>query len=275
MRPLAASALVLFAVTLMVAVPFIGGSAEAAGTYTVSGKVVSGYSESGPLPLPGDVVVEIRDPTDGALIGSATVGGDGTYSVGSIAGGTYEIAFISTEKYGFLPISNGADIIRDSDGRYILNISGNLVVDAVMVDAMGTVTGTVTRSGLPVQGVIIQVIDPSGKVVGSDRTAGNGTYSIKCPVGNGYTVAVSSAYFIEDRYTVNIGVGDTIVQNFKVDVKETVTYLFDLDLTHSLMLVGGIMGLFLLIFVISYRIHIGKHPDSSKIHSEPKKKDKE
>jgi hypothetical protein len=58
-----------------------------------------------------------------------------------------------------------------------------------------------------------------------------------------------------------------------VEPRNNTTYLFGFDFTHSLMLVGGILGLFMLIFAVSYRIHIGKHPGSSKIHSDSKKGD--
>jgi len=270
MRSLAAYAIVSV-LALVLVFPFIGGGAAAADTYTVSGKVVSGYGPTGPLDLPGNVTIQITNISTGITY-ETDVENDGTYSIGPVAGGMYEIVFTSTEKYGFLPITSDPDITRDTNGRYMLYVDDDTILDAAMVDAMGTIIGTVTRSGSPVPGVSIQVTDPSGKVIGSDRTDGNGMYSIKCPVGNGYTVAVSSAYFEELYYSVNLDIGDTITQNFEVTVGETATYLFGLDMTHSLMLVAGIMGMFLLIFVISYRIHIDKHPGSSKIHSDSKKK---
>ncbi|MCL1984420.1 MAG: hypothetical protein FWG58_03350, partial [Methanomassiliicoccaceae archaeon] len=58
---------------------------------------------------------------------------------------------------------------------------------------------------------------------------------------------------------------------FELTIKSETLYLFDLDLTHSFMLVGGIIGLFLLIFIILYRIHIGRNPESSKVYSERRK----
>jgi hypothetical protein len=289
MRPAVAAVIALFVLVSAFAIPFGDNSNNVtdpvlgATDITVSGMVVSGYDPGGSTELPGDVRVQIMRET--ATAREEVVRGDvvnGMYSVvipGADIGDAYEIRFTSTSsgEYGFLPLSRDVVLVKDTDGRYMFTVTGtgNITVDAVMVHAIGTIAGTVRNNGDPVGGVSIQVTDQNGKVVGGGRTDGSGYYSIECPVGDSYTVSVNAPYFKNQSYGVNLGVGDKITQDFDVEVVETATYLFGLDFTHSLMLVGGIIGLFLFIFVISYRIHIGKHPESSKIHSDAKKKDQD
>ena len=290
MKYAAVTAIALFVILSAVALPFSDDGNEAdiplGASVTVSGIVVSGYDKDGATDLPGGVTVQVMKKLAGPgweESGSGNVGSDGSYSVTitDATSGIYEIRFtpVMSEEYGFLPLSHDVALVKDADGRYIMTLTGtesDIVVDAIMVRAIGTITGVVMNKGSPAGGVSVQVTDPNGRVVGGGRTDGAGVYSIECPVGDNYTVAVNAPYFKEASYfPVNLGVGDKIVRDFDVEVTETATYLFNLDFTHSLMLIGGILGLFLFIFVISYRIHIGKHPDASRIHSDTKKKDQE
>ena len=66
-----------------------------------------------------------------------------------------------------------------------------------------------------------------------------------------------------------------VLQDFILVPRPGSTFLFGLDFTHSLMVIGGVVGLLLMILIASYRIHIGKHPELSKMYFERKDKDQE
>ncbi|MCL2143160.1 MAG: carboxypeptidase-like regulatory domain-containing protein [Methanomassiliicoccaceae archaeon] len=271
MRYAAASAVALLMLATALLMPFMGGG-NAAGApgdeVTVSGRIVYGLDAyAKPIGLK-DVKVTVGTET-------ALSDDDGEFEL-LIEPGTYEIKF---EISGYSVLIWPGAVYEDDDACMVdVNAGGLSLSDTAMVRATGTIYGAVTRADndSPVQGVTVQVIGPDGKVIASGRTDGDGMYSIECPNRDGYTVSTSSLYLKEMSYeNVDLDAGETVRLDFALELKEEATYLFGFDLTHSLMLIGGIIGLFLLIFAISYRIHIGKHPGSSKIYSDPGKKDQE
>ncbi|MDR2865857.1 MAG: carboxypeptidase-like regulatory domain-containing protein [Methanomassiliicoccaceae archaeon] len=264
MRSVVAPAAVLIVMALMFTVPLMGGSAEAAeGDTEVTVWNVSGAGDA--------VTVRISDADN---VWESEIDDLNFWKLkNEMPAGEYTLEF--SPSGDFWP--RLSDAVRWEDGRYILTV-GDDPVDVVMVfgHSYGTVSGIVTYDGNPVSGVTVSVFDPDDKVIGSDRTDSKGEYSIDCPLGAEYIIEFSDARFQTERYHVSVYVaGDITLDAFGMTTREVATFLFGLDLTHSLMLIGGIIGLFVLFFVILYRIHISKHPESSKVYSEPRKKDQE
>jgi hypothetical protein len=147
-----------------------------------------------------------------------------------------------------------------------------------MQEKKETISGTVRwRNGSPVGGgVLVQAYDPESGIIYTARTDGNGKYELKCPVNVIYTISVSHSVYEAESYEMTEKLTGPITGiDFTLTPKESATYLFGFDLTHSLMVIGGMGGLFLLIFVMLYRIHISKHPERSRVHSDSKKKDQD
>jgi hypothetical protein len=250
----------LFALALIAAVPLaLGEGADAApGDVTVSGRVVTGFDAEGKIMGLSGVTVYVNGEETGEVTD------EGGYFSFEVPAGEHLLGFV---KGGYGVLNQGALQIDTTAGA----LSG---LEIVMGEAFGTIFGTVTHNGNPLSGIIVYVHDMDGYLVA--RTASDSAgYSVVCRTGE-YTVSVNSPYYDEESYDVRLmGAGDTAEVNFELTVKRGATYLFELDLTHSMMLIGGIIGLILLIFAILYRINIGKHPGTSKIYSERKKKDQE
>jgi hypothetical protein len=147
----------------------------------------------------------------------------------------------------------------------------------VMNEMDGVIKGMVKwRDGRPVTGgIIVEARNLEGVLIDTTR-AENGMFTLRGPMNGTYVISVVHPYYTADNYTVEeLPEEYPILIEFVLVPTDGSTYLFGFDLTHSLMVLGGIIGLFMMIFVVSYRIHIGRNPDSSKIHSEFKKKDQQ
>jgi hypothetical protein len=229
-----------------------------------------------PVMVTGRIVTQLG--TDGRPVGLDDVTVRiGTVSAKSNASGAFSLT-IDPGEYGISFVKDGYGVLIwpgttfDDDGVRKVVIPGDDtdIGDAAMTEAVGTVYGTVYRNEVGVGGVLVELIDASGKVLKSTRTDGNGDYTLQIATGT-YTVAVNILYYSADPFVVTLGVGDMENHNFILESRGGETFLFGFDLTHSLMLIGGLIGSFLLIFVVLYRIHIGRNPESSKIHSDSKK----
>ena len=231
---------------------------------TVSGRVVSEFSVTGKIGVP-DVRIAIG-------FEAGLTDADGYYKI-LVAPGKHAVSFVKSG-YDVLGWPRNINLDNTLDVPNATSPNDKLVLeDAVVAKAFGTITGTATYNNKAVPGVIIYLIDPEGNVVATGRTNEAGVYSIECSTGT-YTVSISSPYYESEPYVnVVLGTIDVRVLDFELTVKSGSTYLFGFDMTHSLMIIAGIGALFVLIFAISYRIHIGKHPEASKVHYDQKKKD--
>ena len=258
----ASFAVALIALALIIAVPLADGkSAAAAVDIQVSGQIVTGFDHEGNLiPLSGvgiyvnDMWVDETDDNGVFSFMIAPAPPPGTYQLDPRLAG-----------YAVL----------NADALLIDTTAGDVIVPTVvMVEAFGTIKGSVTNNGNPVSGVSVYVHDRvTGDLVARTVSA-DGKYSVVCRTGD-YTVSVSSPYYEAPSIDVDLGMEIKEGVNFELTVKPGTTYLFGLDLTHSMMVIGGILGMIMLIFAILYRINIGKHPETSKIQSNEKKKDQD
>ena len=265
MRYATAAAILAFVMLSVIAIP-LTASQNAAGaevTVNVSGRVDAGFESA------AGVEVFIG----GIKYGSADKDGLFSFNITKEAG-EYPVRF---EKKGYAVtafICNGVPF--DKDEPHMITVDGSAVTMwANLVLADGAIKGTVTFNGRAISGVTVEVRDLDSLELTMKTTNDAGTYSIARPVGGNYSVSVTSPHYeAESKEVPGLGVSGAVC-DFELTAKSPTTYLFELDFTHSMMLIGGIIGLFLVIFAISYRIHIGKHPETSKIHTDTKKKDQE
>jgi len=266
MRHATVAAILAFVMLSVIAIPLAASQNAAAATVTVN---VSGHVDAGLTPADGvDILI------GGIECGTTDENGVFDFDI-SKEPGEYRVRF---EKKGYAVtafVCNG--ILFDKDEPHMITVAegGNVTMWANLVLADGTIRGAVTFNGRAVSGVTVEVRDLDSDVRTTKTTSDAGAYSIACPVGGNYSVSVTSPHYeAESKEVRELGIGGAVC-DFELTAKSQATYLFELDFTHSMMLVAGIMGLFLLIFAISYRIHIGKHPETSKIHSDTKKKDRD
>jgi len=241
-----------------------GNVSAAPGDVTVTGRLVTGFVVgSDEFTGLGGVTINI----DSSEI--AVTEDDGTF--------TFTLLSASIPPGGIVTLSVPPPVIL---GYAVLNPSvlqidtsagdvNDLIV--ALVEVFGTINGTVTRDGSPVSGIYVYIHDRNtGDLVKRTSTESDGTYSADCRTGE-YTVSINNVYYEAPSVDVELGMEVIDGIDFDLIVREGTTYLFGFDLTHSMMLIGGILGLILLIFAILYRINISKHPESSKIQSDRKK----
>jgi len=108
----------------------------------------------------------------------------------------------------------GSDSSVSYEGWYI----DDVVIMAPNCDpvVVGTLDGTVTGGGLPIPGVLVTADDGGGNI-GSDLTAGNGTYSMNLPPSTYTVTATHASYQTEIIYSVVILESTTTTQDIVMD----------------------------------------------------------
>jgi VCBS repeat-containing protein len=152
--------------------PDVTPPAAPTGSVTPDGTMVIGTGEAG-------ATISITDPA-GTIIGTATVAGDGSYSV------TLTTPQVNGETLGIVQ--------ADPAG----NISPSVPTLAPDITPPAAPTGAVTPDGLTVNGTgeagaTISVTDPLGTVIGTAVVGANGSYSVtlSTPQVNGETLGIT------------------------------------------------------------------------------------
>jgi len=225
-----------------------------------------------------EIVFELRTDDDGTVTyeaaGTAVSGPDGKFQI-RLVPGDYLLTF---SKDGYeLWLDNGVDV---ASAAFLRNQTSLTVPDGgisglryIMATAEGTISGIVTHNGNPIRGATVEAVDHEGDVVRTERTDDEGRYSMTLPTGT-YTIIAGSSFHYSKTVTVSLEYHGEAIEDidFELTARSGTTYLFNFDLPHSLMLIGGIVGLLMFIIVVLYRIHLSRHPEDSKICSYSKKK---
>src|SRR5699024_3236670 len=115
------------------------------------------------------VTVTVTDG-HGDTVGTATTGGNGTYTVPDVPAGTYSVEFSKSPAWE----STTKDGVQVAQGETV-------TLDAELVAAPGKISGTVTAAdgGDALADVTVTVYDPdSGAAVGTADTGANGRYTV-------------------------------------------------------------------------------------------------
>ena len=217
---------------------------------TVSGLVADGDG----VPLSG---VEISaTPTTGTAV-TATSNATGGFTLPLPDTGTYTFNF---EKAGFgLKYSFGA-----LDANNSMIVSGDLTLNIIMGPAYGGIIGYVRNTnGDGLGDATVRIMD-GNRVVNHTTTDGNGFYSFdKNDVSDRILIGTYSVHVKRsdhDEQTIhNVEVNDGVNTpiDFVLESREA-TYILGLDLPHSLMIAGFMIGLFMLIAASIHRKRLGE-----------------
>ena len=164
----------------------------------------------------GGVQVDALD-SDGDLVQSSTTAADGTYSIGDIAPGTYEVEFSGGEGLDYAPqyypgaaSYGGASPVQVSNGAVVSGLDATLQTG-------GEIAGTVTDSqtGKPIQNVDVYGSAPDG-AAGVATTDAEGHYLISGLPSGDFTVhfSVDDQSYLPQYYgaqTSNTGGNDVTV----------------------------------------------------------------
>jgi hypothetical protein len=178
----------LIAIALAASSLSISASPAAAVTYTgrITGRVTDGGA-----PLAGVSVLASRGGgiSGWNITGSAETKADGTYDLGGLATGTYQVSFSDGARLAFYngkPFISSADPVSVMNGRVTSGINGTLR------QGTGAIVGTVTDGGGPVAGIEVTVMRNGGGGTWDGGawtvTAADGTYSAPGLVQNAYMV---------------------------------------------------------------------------------------
>ena len=217
----------------------------------ISGTILGGSSGEA-TKLDGVTVALYLEGSDVELRSTMTKSG-GLFEFTGLEPGTYVIKF-NHDPYSLYAVSDGT---MTSDGRWKVNLEERMNALIVMNRTTGDlIVNVVNQDGNPLGGVTIDVIK-DGKVVKSGQTDGSGTYRVTIDKGV-YSVSANRTNY--DGQTDEIVVIDP---NEPVEIEFTLTlimntYLFGLDLPHSLMIGGLGLGIVIILVMLGYRIKLGK-----------------
>jgi len=218
------------------------------------------YSETGALSkvdmaLLDDTGVPVLDK-DGVPITCKTDSGGGFKFTELNLSSTYIVKFINTP-YEIITVGDVGDIIDGETWKVTPQEKMNTVV--VMERTTGDLfVKVVNQDGNPLGGVIVTIVDKAtGKTI-EVQTEGNGTKRVVLDKGD-YEVSVSRTNY--DSQTSFATIDPTQPELGELEFTLTMvmnTYLFGLDLPHSLMVGGLGLGIVLILAMAGYRIKIGK-----------------
>ncbi|HEY5111018.1 MAG TPA: carboxypeptidase regulatory-like domain-containing protein [Acidimicrobiales bacterium] len=179
-----------FLLSTAISVSAIAGSpvpninAEMTGGATISGTVTnSGGAAAG---------VCVQASTTSGLVGTATTGSDGTYTITGLAPGSYTVEFFSCGGGGSYETQywNGSttDVYVQSDET---SLSVSVATPATGINAVmggdATISGTVTTSGAGLSNVCVMAYS-GGLYMGGALTQSDGTYIVNGLAPGSYTV---------------------------------------------------------------------------------------
>lgn len=158
----------------------IPGLGDIFGTVTVDGQGRSG------------VTVTVRQGTQ--VVGTATTDANGDYEVINLDPGTYTVSIGAIAGAG-CPGDQTAAVIADDDTR--------VDFDCTTTPTTGTVTGTVTAGGSPIQGATVAL---DGRTATTDA---NGAFTFTDVGPDSYTVTATADGFTCDPQTTTVSAGQT------------------------------------------------------------------
>ena len=227
-------------------IPFFSTNVSAASEVTGTVYLAEGTSWNSA----DNTKVTLLDSSDVEISTFQTTAG-GTFTFDLTAHGTYHLDFEVGPGFS-VKIADGLG----ADKRTFNFNGSNISLVIVIGPASGYIAGKVTNeNGDGLGGVNVQAINAVG-VVRHDVTKSDGTYSISAPTGS-WTVSASRSDYKGTDISVVVGDGASSTADFTME-KSTKTYVFGLDLPHTMMVAGLFLGLILVIIAAWYRRHVGK-----------------
>ena len=190
-RSVAYAALGLVAALLALAA-LLPAHAMAAGTGHVTGRVTDGTA-----PLAGYYVAVFGAQSSSSWneVGSATTRSDGTYDVGGLASGKYQVEFGFAVDPGYVTRVQFWDRMHDFREATPVNVTSGRTtsgINGTFLPGTGSIAGTVTSPAGPVAGIHVDVSGSDGAGCwdggGSAVTSADGSFSVTGLVEDAYQV---------------------------------------------------------------------------------------
>ncbi|QHE62502.1 hypothetical protein FHE72_16855 [Rossellomorea vietnamensis] len=155
-------------------------------------------------PISGALVKVVIQNTD-IVVGSTLTSSDGTYSIGNLPSGSYNVVF-TADGYG------GAVI------PVILVPNGIETVNVNLDPNPATISGTVVnaQSGTVITGALVRIFNSDGVFITSTLTDENGFYVITGLAAGQYTAIASADGFGDQIAVVTLSPGETEIVNFSL-----------------------------------------------------------
>ncbi|HEX4497346.1 MAG TPA: SdrD B-like domain-containing protein, partial [Thermoanaerobaculia bacterium] len=160
----------------------------------------NGTQDSGEAGING-VTVQLLDAT-GNIVATATTSGDGNYTFGNLAAGTYTVKIVAASLPAGVSASYDLDGIATANQATFALAAGQnrtdvdfgykntgSVGDRVWLDANGN--GTQDAGEVGINGVTVQLVNSGGTVIATATTSGDGNYTFNNLAAGTYTVKVS------------------------------------------------------------------------------------
>ena len=171
--------------------------ASAATTAGVNGKLASGGEITGTVsdktsgePI-AKVKVEALDPSGGEVVTTVETAANGTYTLGGLTSGSYDIRFAPAADLNYLPQFYPSGVAQ-SEATAVPVTAGASAgpIDIGLSPAAGEVSGTVVSASThgAIAGAVVKIFDGLGDYVTSAETSATGTYSITGLAEGEYTV---------------------------------------------------------------------------------------
>ena len=221
---------------------------------TINGTILDGDGN----PLGGvDITAEHETGTTNTATSNATTG---KFTLTLTKTGTFTFNF---EKAGF-GLKSSYDTLNSDRELTISGTEGSIKMDIMMGPAYGGIVGHVRNvNGDGLGDAIVRVMS-GNKVINHTTTDGNGLYSFdegdtsdRILIGT-YSVHVTRSDHVEQTtHDIEVKEGENKTVDFALESKEN-TYLLGMDLPHSLMVGGFILGMLMIIGVSVYRKRLGE-----------------
>jgi hypothetical protein len=159
----------------------------------------NGTQDAGEVGING-VTVQLVN-SGGTVIATATTSGDGNYTFGSLAAGTYTVKIVAASLPAGVAASYDLDGIATANQAIFTLTAGQnrtdvdfgyrntgSVGDRVWLDANGN--GTQDAGEVGINGVTVQLVNSGGTVIATATTSGDGNYTFSNLAAGTYTVKV-------------------------------------------------------------------------------------
>ncbi|MBY6036635.1 carboxypeptidase regulatory-like domain-containing protein [Fictibacillus nanhaiensis] len=166
------------------------------------------------VPIPGNVegtVVSSTGPVlDGATVFLSDNLGNVVAQTTTSLTGQYSFSSVNPGHYIFTATADGfqSEVI----GENVLS-NQTSIVNFILLPNPGMVEGTITGSGGPIEGALVEALSPTGIVITSEITNGAGQYFIGRLAPGAYRIRVSAPAFQTTILGVTVVAGETEVVN--------------------------------------------------------------
>jgi hypothetical protein len=198
------------------------GWANASAVTSNRNSTITGQITNGATPLSG-VTVTLYDAVTHASVATTVTAAGGTYTIASLAPGSYHVRFSGTTPTSLAQYYNQSSLITGA-AVVVLTANATTTIPSINLAAFKpptTIDGIITANGVAQVGVGVTVYSSGGSAIKSTTTTAGGVFSLVVPSGGSYklratgtTPASLSQYYrrkssLGNATTVSVNTGQT------------------------------------------------------------------